>query len=472
LKISRAVLALLIVVAIVTSSRQARGQDAADLLAQTPQRLQASNPVHNNQFIGFGAAVGIDGDVLLVGAPGEDSSTTMGVVDTGAVYVFERQGFDWVEVQKLRAPTELANEKFGAAVGVALGDAGVDALIVGAPGYSATSGRAYLYERTDGGSWEHEATLTQDVPNGGDLFGGSVGIDFFVPPNSLSGDPVFIAVASSPFDRDPLDAGNSQHGSIRVFQRTGDPPTWGPSHDFYGEPNERLGASVAIAGPDIVAGATGLDGPGTGDGGGRVFRQANELPVGFNYVESWELQTAAAVNNLGLGQTAALDDDTASFGTAVLGAPGYDQPVLNAGKIYVFDLTPGGMGTIRNEVAEIQPASLPAGAAFGTSIALSGPILAVGAPGLTGEGKIYLYERGATKAVWNPAGELTPPPLTPPFSCTVAAAVALQGLTAGIGCPTTTSRYQDEGVYLYFGSGIFVDDFEGGNTGRWTVSVP
>jgi hypothetical protein len=446
-------------------------QDPDELLGFTPVRLQASNPVHNNQFIDFGAAVGLDGDVLVIGAPGEQDSINPVINDTGAVYVFERQGLNWVETQKLRSPAETVNEKFGSSVAVAVGNAGIDFLIVGAPGYSSNIGRAYVFRRTNGGSWTYETFLTPEVEDGGEAFGASVAIDFSRPRNSPPNDLRFFAAVGARFDRDPNDLGNSQHGSISIFQRTGGPLTWAASHHFYGEPNEQAGSSVAIAGIDVIAGAAGLVNPGGAAGGGRAFQQANEVPAGqINYAPSWLLlPLAPGMANGQLGAAAALDYDSFNGGTAVLGDPQHDSPVLNAGRVYVFDLTPGGASTVRSEVAEIQPPGLPAAAAFGTSIALSGPLLAVGAPGNIGQGKVYLYERGATTATWNLAGELMPP--APPPFCRLTS-VALQGLTAALGCSMGSPDYQAEGTYLYFASGIFFDGFESGGTGNWSATVP
>ena len=98
-----------------------------------------------------------------MGASGEDSADTPGLFDTGAVYVFEQQGLDWVATQKLRAPVDIAFEEFGTSVGVALGDEGEDYIIVGAPG---SGGTAYMFKRTGGaGMWEFEIGLQQLDPD-------------------------------------------------------------------------------------------------------------------------------------------------------------------------------------------------------------------------------------------------------------------------------------------------------------------
>ena len=113
----------------------------------------------------------------------------------------------------------------------------------------------------------------------------------------------------------------------------------------------------------------------------------------------------------------------------------------------------------------IQPAGLATGARFGTSVALSGPVLAAGAPGVQPDGAVFLFDRGATAADWIPAGSLTPAPLPPPGHCFVGQGIALQGQTAATGCLGPSSL--DEGVSMFDGDGLFVDGFESGDTSAW-----
>ncbi len=83
----------------------------------------------------FGASVAILGDLVLVGAPGDDDRGA----DSGSVYAYERTGSSWTRVAKL--PTAPGNEDAAYGVAVAL-----DAThaVVGAPGQE--PGAAYAYE--------------------------------------------------------------------------------------------------------------------------------------------------------------------------------------------------------------------------------------------------------------------------------------------------------------------------------------
>jgi hypothetical protein len=441
-------------------------QGAGTILALQPDRLLPSNPVHSG-VTDFGAAVDLDGTVLVVGSPSEDSSDDPNDFNSGAARVYERQGGMWVERQKLTAPTQIAGEQFGSAVGVALGDDGVDFMVVGAPGYQSGSGRAYVYRRTNGGPWVFETALSQADPSNADLFGTDVDIDYYDPPNSPFDGSIFVIVVGAPQNWGPL-PGDSQNGSISIFQRAGGPPTWGRTHEFFGANSYFLGASVAIAGPDVVAGSEFSDNGGFNAGGGLAFRQENFAGTVFHFAPTWYLdpsdpQSGAA----GMGLSAAADYTNLDFGTAVLGAPRHDQGAFNAGAVYIFDLTPGGAGTFRNEVAMLQPPGLATASLFGTSVALSGRVLAVGAPGVQPDGAVFLYDRGTTKSDWTLAGQLTPAADPPPTGCRGGQGVALDVLTAALGCPGTTLP-ADDGVYMFDAGWIFADGLESGDTAAWS----
>lgn len=91
----------------------------------------------------FGAAVAIDGGAVAVGAQGN-------MPGSGAAYVFGRDEGGpgaWGRVARLAPPAQDAPVGFGRAVAIA-----GDALVVGAPGEAASAGAAYRYLRGAGGS--------------------------------------------------------------------------------------------------------------------------------------------------------------------------------------------------------------------------------------------------------------------------------------------------------------------------------
>lgn len=99
---------------------------------------------------GFGFAVALDGDVAVVGAPNEDSFT-------GFAYVFERTSLGWGLSAVLSGQAPAANLYFGTSV-----DVDGDAIAVGEYRNAVSGfvvGAAYVFRRTLGGSWAREARI-------------------------------------------------------------------------------------------------------------------------------------------------------------------------------------------------------------------------------------------------------------------------------------------------------------------------
>nr|MDQ3011058.1 FG-GAP repeat protein [Acidobacteriota bacterium] len=87
----------------------------------------------------FGTAVAVDGDVVVIGAPGDDIGAN---VEQGSAYVFARSGAAWTQQQKLAAGDAAANQFFGSAVAVS-----GTTIFVGAP-YGRPLGSAYVFTRS------------------------------------------------------------------------------------------------------------------------------------------------------------------------------------------------------------------------------------------------------------------------------------------------------------------------------------
>src|SRR5437667_6205519 len=136
----------------------------------------------------FGWSVAISGDTMVIGAPGEDSNATgvngnqtnNNARDSGAAYVFVRDGTNWVQQAYLKASNTGANDLFGWSVAIS-----GDTMVIGAPledsnatgvngnqtNNSATdSGAAYVFVR-DGTNWVQEAYLKASNTGASDRFG-------------------------------------------------------------------------------------------------------------------------------------------------------------------------------------------------------------------------------------------------------------------------------------------------------------
>lgn len=117
----------------------------------------------------FGAALALDGDTLLVGAARNDEAGTV----AGAVYVFQRTGAVWNFVEKLLAGDAANGDLFGSSVAL-----DGDVALIGAPGdddMGSGSGAVYAFTRL-GGSFQETAKLVPDDGQLGDQFGFAVAL--------------------------------------------------------------------------------------------------------------------------------------------------------------------------------------------------------------------------------------------------------------------------------------------------------
>jgi len=129
------------------------------------QILTASDGQNNDLF---GASIAMDpaGDRIAVGAPGVDIAPDAA---NGAVYIFEHDGAAWVEVQKLVASDTAHGDKLGDLRALSFGGS---FLMVGAWGVD-PGGAAYLFEH-DGSQYVERQKLAGSDTAVGDHFGSSV----------------------------------------------------------------------------------------------------------------------------------------------------------------------------------------------------------------------------------------------------------------------------------------------------------
>jgi hypothetical protein len=191
----------------------------------------------------FGFSMALLGDVLMVGALGNDDACPADpTCDSGSAYVFRKTGGIWGEEAKLTANDAERFDVFGFAI-----DVSEDLLIVGAPNDddacpadpNCNSGSAYIFRRV-AGAWVQEAKITGSNAAADDRFGASVAIDDDV------------AVVGSP--RDDF-AGNSS-GSTYVFRHNAG--VWTQEQELAAsdaQPLDLFGGSLALRGDEIAVGA-------------------------------------------------------------------------------------------------------------------------------------------------------------------------------------------------------------------------
>jgi outer membrane protein assembly factor BamB len=123
----------------------------------------------------FGISIAISGDTIVIGAQGHDAAAN----NAGAAYVFERNegGADnWGQKKKLLPVSADAGDRFGCSV-----DISGDLISIGALGDDSSSldtGTVYIFDRDNGGTdnWGYETRLTAAEGQTGDALGFSVAI--------------------------------------------------------------------------------------------------------------------------------------------------------------------------------------------------------------------------------------------------------------------------------------------------------
>ncbi|MEZ6082502.1 MAG: hypothetical protein R3E58_00755 [Phycisphaerae bacterium] len=190
----------------------------------------------------FGTSVGISGDIAVVGAPGDQTSTS-----AGAVYLYRRSGTNWIEEAILVANDAVADDELGTSVAID------DFTAVGGAPKHGGAGAVYVFE-DNAGSWPQTFKVTASNAVAGDLFGASVAID---------GDLLVVGAPGA----------DSGAGAMYVFKRSG--LFWVELTRLVASDaaaGDALGTSVSISGDAIVGGAPFANG---GAGAAYAFDAAN-----------------------------------------------------------------------------------------------------------------------------------------------------------------------------------------------------
>ena len=222
-------------------------------------KLTPSDFSGNDEYFGFSVAV--DGDTMVIGAPGEDHGSGW---NHGAAYVFVGACSVWIEEAKLTASDGASPDNFGKSVAIAN-----DTLVIGAIRDNSDTGAAYLFERPPGGWMDMTETvkLTASDASAGDGFGASVALD---------GDMVLVGSYLDDHD------GGVDAGSAYVFVRSGNDWIEECKHvAFDAEPGDCLGRAVAMCGGTRLIGAHLDDDKGTDAGSAYVFGETG--PSDFEY---------------------------------------------------------------------------------------------------------------------------------------------------------------------------------------------
>lgn len=239
--------------------------------------LKASN---SEAFDVFGASLALDGDTLVVGARGEASAATdingleadNSAGNSGAVYVFTRNGTTWAQQAYVKASNTGMSDFFG--VSVALSG---DTMAVGARSEASNatgingnqlddsapnSGAVYIFVR-HGASWTQQAYLKASNAIAWDAFGASL---------ALVGDTLVVgATQEGSGFAVPPGTGAAYH-----FTRNG--TTWKQEaivQAHNGDSDDRFSTSITLDGDSLAVGATGEDSNATGVNGTEADNSAS-----------------------------------------------------------------------------------------------------------------------------------------------------------------------------------------------------
>ena len=352
----------------------------------------------------FGYAVAVEGDIAVIGAYQDDGNGA----DSGAAYVFTRVEGVWTQAAKLTASDGAAYDNFGISAAV-----DGDTVVVGAPGNDgagADSGSVYVFVKPTGGWATSTETAKLTASDGAalDYFGYSVAVDgdtvlvgayqddddendsedsgsayVFTKPNSSGGWA----------DWDPM----ADTETAKLTASDGADDDW-------------FGISVALDGNTAVIGAPGDDDKGIDSGSAYVFVKPSGAWADGNETGKLTASGGAAQDNF--GYSVAVDVDTLEVGgaevevaTVVVGAYQHDpidpdsdpdSPLylLDAGAAYVFTRDSGGVWDSGEKLTADDGDALDY---FGYSVAVDVDTVVVGAYGDddngSASGSAYVFTR-------------------------------------------------------------------------------
>jgi hypothetical protein len=319
-----------------------------DLSSPAPQTAVVSidnpGPASNDEF---GRTVALSGTRLLVGASGDNT----GASSAGSAYVFEvLSGTPGVPVASINNPSPSSNEEFGGAVSLS-----GTLLVVGSSRDDKGANNAGSIAIYDLGAVEPDVPallIDNPAPTINDYFGGAV---------AASGTLVAVAAKQD-------DAGATNAGTIYIY----DTSLPAPGVPLRVIPNpapqaqDEFGSAIAMAGDLLVVGAPKNNTGGDDAGTVYVFNLASPTPgVPVHVIDN----PAPAIGDW-FGYSVAISGDR-----LVAGAPRDDADATNSGRVYVYDLASPTPAVPVTVIGNPAPALNDE---FGSSVAVSGPYLAVG----------------------------------------------------------------------------------------------
>lgn len=424
-------------------------------------------PFNTDGWDGFGTSIAIDGDYMVVGAPREDSSGSQNpndnvVPQSGAAYVFVRNGSTWTQQAYLKASNPGQNYLFGWSVAIS-----GHRIVVGSPGEQSdatgvngnqsddglnNAGAAYAFVR-NGTNWTQQAYLKASNTDVGDTFGVSVAID---------GNQIIVGAygedsSSRTIDSGAADNSSDDVGAAYVFERAQMAWTqtaylkcsnadWGDQFgiavDIHGT-TAVVGANLEDSGSNRVDGDQGTTG--TDVGAAYVF---DKTPAGW--VQSSYLKASNAESLDEFGTDVAIHEDRIvvgtfkeSSGTDDVNSHLDDNLQTWAGAAYTFVRCAG----LWHAEYYLKASNSDAHDRFGSAVALGGDWIGIGAPRESSSGLPSSNDLPGAGAAY--AFELATRGGCPGEDCPFRASYSIATGSFVVRCPTPTVSCTSPSVILF-----------------------
>jgi FG-GAP repeat len=344
--------------------------------------------------LGYSSA--ISGGTVVVGAPFANSNK-------GAVYVYVAPSGSPAQTAKLTASNGASGDGFGTSVAIQ-----GNTIVVGAPGASSGKGAVYVFKQSGGvwsTTSTPNAELTSSSGSAGNLFGTSVAIDGSTIAVGAPGATQVPAIINSSQQNDWCDA--TAPGAAYVFEGSGGvwSTTGTPNAILTGAPSAdvNLGTSVAVSGSTVVAGAPCATVDNIAAAGELGLFAEPASGWASESQDTWLVtpqQTLGEPSEGGPARGDELGTAVAMSGDEILaGAPGYinsAQPTTS----YLF-YRPDGEPPFAPDTlssARLTPTDMVDEDRNGASVAIDGGVLAEGGPisgGFTGQQAAYAESGGS-----------------------------------------------------------------------------
>lgn len=320
--------------------------NGADWLLE--QKIASPVPTHG---YAFGRSVAISGDRIIIGAVAGAS--------LGAVYVYVRNGTNWVQEAVLTASDAAPFRSFGFRVAIQ-----GSRVIIGAHGSGRDrdeTGRAYIFA-FDGTGWREEAILIPSDGEAGDFFGASV---------AIYGSHVIVGAHYH-------DQGITNTGAVYTYLL--EDGAWVEKSKLINSDNagfELFGYRVSLSGNRALISSPGHKGTIHNGGAAYIFEWN-----GDEWIEKAKLETSNPQEDDQFGMSASLSGDM-----AVIGSRNFDN---HKGAAYSFYYD----GANWNEQMKLSASDGVDGDLFGSVVSLSGNRTIIGAYNKFRNftGGAYIYE--------------------------------------------------------------------------------